>query len=99
MSYEVELKYRADHDAGLIGRLESLGAVGGGEVVQEDVYLDHPARDFARSGEALRLRRSGDENRITYKGPKWSGPTKTREEVEIACAGGPAAFEQMLRLF
>ncbi len=64
----------------------------------EDVYLNHPARDFARTNEAFRIRRIGDENRITYKGPRRSGPTKTREEIEIPFAPGPDRFQQLLRL-
>jgi adenylate cyclase class 2 len=98
MSYEVELKYRAGHHADLAARLEALGGVRGKDAFQEDVYLNHPARDFAQTGEALRLRRIGDENRITYKGPRWSGPTKTRQEIEIAFARGATAFAEMLGL-
>ena len=39
------------------------------------------------------------ENRITYKGPRRSGPTKTREEIEISVADGDEAFGQLLWLF
>ena len=60
---------------------------------------NHPSRDFARTNEAFRLRRIGEENRITYKGPKHEGPTKTREEIEITLAPGEPAFDQLLRLF
>ena len=64
----------------------------------EDIYLNHPARDFAETNEAFRIRRISDENRITYKGPRRSGPTKTREEIEIPFASGPDRFQQLLRL-
>jgi adenylate cyclase, class 2 len=47
----------------------------------------------------LRIRRIGVENRITYKGPRLSGPTKTREEIEIAVTSGEGAFSQLVRLF
>jgi adenylate cyclase class 2 len=98
MSYEVELKYRlADRDR-LLQRLAERGAVAGARAVLEDVYLNHPARDFAQTHEALRIRRNGIDNRITYKGPRLSGPTKTREEIEISFASGDAAFEQLSRL-
>ena len=93
MGYEVEVKYRlVDHDQ-LERRLTSDGADRGPEISQEDIYLSHPSRDFAATNEALRIRRIGAENRITYKGPRLSGPTKTREEIEIACASGDAAFD------
>ena len=99
MGYEVEVKYRlVDHDQ-LERRLAERGAVREPEINQEDIYLSHPSRDFAASNEALRIRRIGAENRITYKGPRLSGPTKTREEIEIAVTSGDVAFQQLLRLF
>jgi len=99
MGYEVEAKYRlVDHDQ-LRARLVERGAHREPGVDQEDIYLSHPARDFAVSNEALRIRRIGLENRITYKGPRRSGPTKTREEIEISLTSGHDAFAQLLRLF
>ncbi len=99
MSYEVEIKFRsADHEQ-LRRRLEARGAVAGPAVVQVDTYLNHPSRDFARTGEAFRLRRIGSENRITYKGPRHEGPTKTREEIELPFAEGEETFDQLMRLF
>jgi adenylate cyclase class 2 len=99
MGYEVEVKYRlVDHDQ-LERRLAERGAARVSVITQEDVYLSHPSRDFAVSNEALRIRRIGVDNRITYKGPRLSGPTKTREEIEIAVTSGEGAFNQLLRLF
>ncbi len=99
MSFEVEVKYReVDHD-GLRRLLAEVGAVEVGAMDQEDLYLSHPSRDFAQTNEALRLRRIGGENRITYKGPKLPGPTKTREEIEIPFLEGEDAFRQLSRLF
>jgi adenylate cyclase class 2 len=99
MGYEVEVKYRlVDHDQ-LERRLAEQGAAREPAITQEDVYLSHPSRDFAVSNEALRIRRIGVENRITYKGPRLSGPTKTREEIEIAVTSGEGAFNQLVRLF
>jgi adenylate cyclase, class 2 len=99
MGYEVEVKYRlVDHDE-LERRLAERGAVSEPAITQEDVYLSHPSRDFAVSNEAFRIRRVGTENRITYKGPRLSGPTKTREEIEISVASGEVTFNQLLRLF
>jgi adenylate cyclase, class 2 len=99
MGYEVEVKYRSvDHNK-LRSRLEALNAAIDSTVVQEDIYLSHPSRDFALTNEALRLRRIGAENRITYKGPRQSGPTKTREEIEVPFAEGDEALGQLSRLF
>jgi adenylate cyclase class 2 len=99
MSYEVEVKYRSVDLDQLERRLTEQGAVGGAATEQEDTYLCHPARDFALTNEALRLRRVMDENRITYKGPRLHGPTKTREEIEIGVAGGEHARRGLVRLF
>ncbi len=99
MSYEVEMKFRAaDHDR-LRRQLLERGADEEPTVEQQDVYLRHPSRDFAQTHEAFRLRRIGSENRVTYKGPRLAGPTKTREEIEIPFEAGEDAFRQLARLF
>ena len=98
MSFEVEVKYRSTDQDELARRLVALGAVPGPEFVQEDAYLNHPARDFAQTNEALRLRSVGESNRITYKGPRLGGPTKTREEIELPLGEGVESFERWLRL-
>jgi adenylate cyclase, class 2 len=99
MGYEVEVKFRSvDH--GLLERqLTALGATRTASVRQVDLYLDHPARDFATTNEAFRVRSVGDENRITYKGPRRPGPTKTRKEIEIRFADGDHAAAQLLDMF
>jgi adenylate cyclase class 2 len=99
MSFEVEQKFRTtDHEA-VSKRLLELGAKAGEPLEQEDDYLSHPSRDFAVTGEAFRLRRAGDRNAITYKGPKLEGPTKTRREIEIEFASGAESLAQMRTLF
>jgi adenylate cyclase class 2 len=99
MSFEVEVKYRSDDHYHVTLQLLEMGAVAGETVDQEDTYLSHPARDFALTNEAFRIRRLGDENRITYKGPRRSGPTKTREEIEIPFQAGKEPIEKLHRLF
>jgi adenylate cyclase, class 2 len=99
MTFEVEVKYRAVDHGQLVRRLVELGAVSTGAVDQEDIYLSHPSRDFAQTHEAFRIRRIGEANRITYKGPRRLGPTKTREEIEIPVAAGADQFGRLLRLF
>jgi adenylate cyclase class 2 len=99
MSYEIEQKFRVDRHEAIVALLVGMAAEPGPKVEQEDAYLRHPSRDFATSGEALRVRRVGDHNAITYKGPRHQGPTKTREEIEIPFAAGAESLKQMLQLF
>jgi adenylate cyclase class 2 len=99
MGYEVEVKYRSVDHLALKRRLTELGATPSGIALQIDTYLAHPSRDFVATNEAFRVRSIGDENRITYKGPRKPGPTKTREEIEILFAAGTLAAGQVLRLF
>ncbi len=99
MGFEVEVKYRSvDHEV-LERRLAELGALAAGSALQVDTYLAHPARDFAVTNEAFRVRSIGNENRITYKGPRRPGPTKTREEIEIRFADGEQTTAALLHLF
>lgn len=61
-----------------------------GEAIRQvDAYLNHPSRNFAQTGEAFRIRRVGDANAITYKGPKLAGPTKTRRNSRSTSPLGP----------
>ncbi len=99
MSFEVEVKYRSADHGRLCRLLLERGASEDAPAEQEDVYLSHPARDFAQTGEAFRLRRIDNENRITYKGPRLPGPTKTREEIELAVSEGDEVFHDLARLF
>ena len=98
MHLEVEQKFRAANLAEVRRRLERLGARFAAAVDQADTYFAHPARDFAATDEALRLRRVGEENFITYKGPRLDSHTKTRRELELPLHAGVAAFEQHTEL-
>ena len=87
--FEVELKFRVDSPNSLIDQITGEGAVFVSEDRNEDTYYNHPCRDFAESGEALRVRREGDKPMVTYKAPKVaasgelpSGQVKAREELE-----------------
>ncbi|MCI0361153.1 MAG: class IV adenylate cyclase [Planctomycetaceae bacterium] len=84
--------------AALRERLVQLGAELSERIEQADTYFAHPTRNFAQTDEALRLRRVGEENCITYKGPKIDRETKTRRELEVPLASGQAAFEQYTKL-
>jgi adenylate cyclase class 2 len=83
MQFEVEQKHPVDDPDGLIARLAERGVVLHPPVVQVDQYFAHPARDFARTDEALRIRTVGGESFVTYKGPKRDGASKTRREIEL----------------
>lgn len=85
---EVELKFRLADEAELAGRLAKLGATAGETVTQFDAYYNHPSRDFAETDEALRIRSVDGVERLTYKGPKHGGATKSREEIELPLSEG-----------
>lgn len=90
MIYEVENKFPVEAFDAVLGRLRELG--GGldpaAQVEQVDHYFAHPVRDFQRTDEALRVRVVGEENFITYKGPKLDHRTKTRQELELPLGVG-----------
>ena len=88
MQYEVENKFRVNDMHRWEERLQQLGAEFGPAVEQTDVYFAHPTRDFAATDEALRIRRIGQRNWVTYKGPKVDQATKTRHELELPLAEG-----------
>jgi adenylate cyclase class 2 len=98
MSIEVEQKFPVADAAALARQLAELGAVEGSTDQQVDCYYAHPARDFARTDEALRLRRVGPRNYVTYKGPKLDAATKTRREIELELPRGEEAAENAARL-
>jgi adenylate cyclase, class 2 len=97
MQYEVEQKFPLDDRSAVERTLEGLGCRWNAPVDQADLYFAHPARDFRSTDEALRLRRSGSETMITYKGPKLDAATKTRREIELPIAG-PHGFDRYREL-
>jgi adenylate cyclase class 2 len=90
---EIEQKFAHADFAALQRRLAELAARPGEEVVEVDQYFNAPDRDFARTGEAFRLRRIGTENLLTYKGPRAAHAVKTRTELEVPLPPGDAAAE------
>ena len=83
MKYEVAQKFPVDDLPALTDRFDMLGATIGKPQEEVDLYFAHPGRDFAKTDEALRIRRKGASNMITYKGPKIDKTTKTRHEIEL----------------
>ncbi len=97
--YEVEQKFRVDELSSIEDALGQLGAPPGEPVEQVDTYLAHPARDFAQTDEALRIRRVGPRNFVTYKGPKIDATTKTRREIELPLPPGEETAARWAELF
>jgi adenylate cyclase class 2 len=98
MLLEVELKFPLADPAAVRQSLVSLGAIFSDPIEQADVYFAHPSRDFRRTDEALRIRRVGSDNFVTYKGPKLDAETKTRQEIELPLAPGEEGFSQFAAL-
>jgi pantoate--beta-alanine ligase len=95
---EIEQKYRVADFGDLEKRLMSIGARRGDDVIEEDQYFNGPDRDFARTGEAFRLRRIGHENCLTYKGPRAAHAVKTRRELEVPLPPGDDAAAEHAQL-
>ena len=95
---EVEMKFPVQEFTTLESRLHQSGARRTAVLREADHYFNAPDRDFARTDEALRLRRIGPANFVTYKGPKRDALTKTRTEIEVPLAEGEMAAEDFARL-
>jgi adenylate cyclase class 2 len=91
MHYEVEQKFPVADFGLLEKRLVEMNAAISAAVDEVDLYFAHPAKDFRRTDEALRIRRKGASYFITYKGPKIDPTTKTRREIELPLPSDEAA--------
>jgi adenylate cyclase class 2 len=99
MRYEVEQKFPVRDLSAIESRLAEMGVEVSPSHQEADVYFAHPARDYAKTDEALRLRRTGEACFITYKGPKIDATTKTRREIELPLPAAPttlAAWSELL---
>jgi adenylate cyclase class 2 len=92
MRLEVELKFPVPDLGPVEGRLVGLGAETSPPEEEVDRYYAHPARDFAQTDEALRIRRKAGQCFLTYKGPKLDQSTKTRQEIDLPLPVGPETF-------
>jgi len=79
---EVEVKFRIT-DVEELERKISAFAEFVVEKIEDDVYFNHPCRNFAETDEALRIRRDSDGFTLTYKGSKVDTETKTRDEIKL----------------
>lgn len=98
MSYEVELKFPLADRERILSILKEAGAMPAAEQSQSDRYFAHPSRDFGETDEAFRIRHSGDETKLTYKGPLMDKATKTRREIELSLADGAKTAEDMTEM-
>ena len=97
---EIELKFRCSDPTAIENQLAMLGISLTSQSLEIDHYFRPPDRDYAVTGEAFRLRRIGEHNAFTYKGPKQTDSTaKVRLEVELDVAPGePGAKSAMAML-
>jgi adenylate cyclase class 2 len=95
---EVEVKFRLSDWTQLRSQLAECGSVAVVTRKDTDHYFNAPDRDFAKTDEALRLRRIGLDNYLTYKGPKREKQTKTRTEIELPIAPGPDGATNAVKL-
>ncbi len=84
---EVEVKAHTPDISNVARKLRAIGAQWIKEESQEDLYFNAPHKDFAKTDEALRVRKVADDQFkktfITYKGAKMDELSKTRVEIEI----------------
>jgi len=98
LGVEVEVKSSVEDIRKLKKRLSEMGARKVDDAVENDVYYNHPARDFARTDEALRIRTCAGRSSLTYKGPKLDFRSKSREELIIGLDSAPDAAAMLERL-
>ena len=98
MKYEVEQKFPVVDMAAFEAKLANFGATVSGPESEIDHYYAHPARDFAASDEALRVRRTDRSSYLTYKGPKVDTTTKTRREIDLELWPQEAQVQALERL-
>ncbi|MBN2157781.1 MAG: class IV adenylate cyclase [Spirochaetes bacterium] len=92
---EIEVKSYCDDHAPVLKKLHAIEAQHGGRFKEVDLYMNHPARDFRKTDEALRIRQVGGRVLLTYKGPKTGKVSKTRVEEEAAVGD----FDTILAIF
>lgn len=77
---EIEIKAKIEED--ISRKIIENNGIFLREVFQEDIYFEHPCKDFKKSDEALRLRKEENNFILTFKGKREEGKVKKREEIE-----------------
>lgn len=81
---EVERKYRSPGNEKVEKALARIGARKLSSATIEDIYFSHPSRDFGKTDESLRLRKTDSASELTYKGPRMIVEgSKAREEITV----------------
>jgi len=81
---EVEIKVPVDDFASIREALKKTYTSFVGYSRDDDMYFNHPCRDFKNTDEALRIRNSSSEGYVvTYKGPRLQGSMKSRTELNM----------------
>ncbi|MCC7553708.1 MAG: class IV adenylate cyclase [Methanobacteriaceae archaeon] len=85
---EVEIKAKINNLNKIKEKLKNLNIEQLKIEYQKDIYFKSPIVNFAKTDEALRLRKTKSNNEeniyLTYKGSKIDSESKTREEIEIS---------------
>ncbi len=90
MEVEIKIEVVGEDIESIVTALNKLGCSYVDRVVEEDIYFNHPCRDFKESDEVVRLRfrrflnKRSNAIMLTYKGPRrMQGNIKIREEIEV----------------
>ena len=94
---ESEIKLRTQGPEAARAALAALGArLVHARHFEDNVLLDDEHGGLGRRGRLLRLRRTPQGGRLTYKGPRLdSGEVKAREEIEVP-VGEPDVLQSLL---
>ena len=98
MALEIEAKMRIADLTRVADALKLAGATPVTEHHETNIFFDTPESSLLAGGKGLRLRidrepANGRTTRIiTFKGPRQSGPLKTREETEVIVDSEPSAI-------
>jgi adenylate cyclase class 2 len=96
---EIEMKFPVDGLEQLEERVRcDLAAESVRRAREIDHYFQAPDRNFAETGEALRVRRVGFAAFMTYKGPRLDTLAKTRPEIEVALREEEGQADRLLNL-
>ncbi len=98
---EVEFKARIENFEKFMevkNRILSLGSKLISKTLEEDIYFQHPLRDFSKTDEALRIRKTNGKSYLTYKGAKISKISKTRLEIQTEIENFENTKEIFLKL-
>ncbi len=94
---EVEVKFRVSNLEDIERKISETSEFVV-EKFEDDVYFNHPCRNFAETDEALRIRKDSDGFTLTYKGAKIDSETKTRDEIKVIVDDFEKMKEILMRL-